>query len=160
LAASFRRLGLQATGVIEHGLAMVEKGGYQKVGILGGRRTVLSQSYARPLRRSGCVVRGRVAQPLSALIEQGEIESPAMTDLLRPLVAPLRSMDAVVLACTHYPAVRPQIQALLPGVELVDPAEGTAEWIAKNWEIGSSCGEPRRPKGSGGRKGPPAQILP
>ena len=24
----------------------------------------------------------------------------------------------------------------------------------------SSCGEPRRPKGSGGRKGPPAQLLP
>ena len=133
LAAAFHRLDLQVTGVIEHGVALVEKGDYQKVGILGGRRTVLSQSYARPLRRAGRAVRGRVAQPLSALIEKGELESAAMTDLLRRLLVPLRSMDAVVLACTHYPAIRPQIQEFLPGVALVDPAEETAEWVVKSW---------------------------
>ena len=133
LAAAFRRLDLQVTGVIEHGVALVEQGDSQKIGILGGRRTVLSQSYARPLRQAGRAVRGRVAQPLSALIEQGELESAALTDLLRRLLAPLRSMDAVVLACTHYPAIRPQIQAFLPGVELVDPAEATAEWVVKSW---------------------------
>jgi len=133
LAEAFRRLDLQVTGVIEHGVAMVEKGDYRAVGILGGRRTILSQSYARPLRRAGRTVQGRVAQPLSALIEAGDLESATMTDLLRRLLVPLRSMDAVVLACTHYPAIRPQIQALLPGVDLLDPAAATAEHIHLSW---------------------------
>ncbi|HEY2739888.1 MAG TPA: aspartate/glutamate racemase family protein [Thermoanaerobaculia bacterium] len=161
LATAFRRLDLQVTGVIEHGVALVEKGDYQKVGILGGRRTVLSRSYARPLRQSGRAVRGRVAQPLSALIEQGDLESAALTDLLRRLLAPLRSMDAVVLACTHYPAIRPQIQKLLPGVDLIDPAEATAEHVHLKWphpKVGEGLAPSRAGGGAFFTTGDPASM--
>lgn len=35
--------------------------------------------------------------------------------------------------CTHYPAIRGQIQALLPDCDLVDPAEATAEHLRREW---------------------------
>jgi len=66
-------------------------------------------------------------------------------------------------------AVGRTAQAVLAelGVEapsLRHPAHGGAarfrEQLREQRPDGSSCGEPRRPKGSGGRKGPPAQILP
>jgi glutamate racemase len=117
-------------GIIEHGLASVPEDIAGPIGVVGGRRTIAGGHYRRGLERRGHVVLSRVAQPLSAHIEAGRTGTPEfVTDLAR-IVAPLRGVDAVVLACTHYPAATRWFKAALPQALLIDPAERLAATIA------------------------------
>ncbi|OBA82469.1 hypothetical protein A9W99_01880 [Mycobacterium sp. 1164966.3] len=117
-------------GIIEHGLASVPDDIGGPIGVVGGRRTIAGGHYRRGLERRGHVVRSRVAQPLSAHIEAGRTCSPQFrTDLAR-IIAPLRGVDALVLACTHYPAASRWFKAALPQAMLIDPAERLAAAIA------------------------------
>jgi len=48
---------------------------------------------------------------------------------LEPMLA--QGMDELVLACTHYPLVRPLIERICgPGVEVIDPAPAVARRVA------------------------------
>lgn len=125
--------GLHITGVIDRGIELVQSTTYKKIGIIGGRRTILSHCFSNQLHTSKRKVIGRIAQPLSALIESGKLNSPHMTKTLTQILKPLKKCDALILACTHYPAVSDQIQALLPNCKLLDPAVTTASYIRKNW---------------------------
>jgi glutamate racemase len=54
----------------------------------------------------------------------------AVTQYLEP-IAWLKP-KALVLACTHYPLLRPAIDRVLgPDVALIDPAVATADYVAK-----------------------------
>lgn len=116
-------------GIIPHGLASVPDH-LTRIGVVGGRRTIAAGHYRRGLARPGRVVVSRVAQPLSAHIEAGRTGTAQFqADLVR-IVAPLRRVDALVLACTHYPAAGRWFAAALPGTRLIDPAEQMATSIA------------------------------
>ena len=104
----------------------VARQGCAEVGLLGGRRTVESQAYEQALAALGCAtkVRARVAQPLSALVEAGVLEGPELEREIMGIVAPLSDVSVLVSACTHYAAIRPQIEAMLPDLrDWVEPAE-------------------------------------
>ena len=116
-------------GIITHGLASVPED-LASIGVLGGQRTIDAGHYERGLARPGRVVLSRVAQPLSAHIEAGRIGSAQFYADLTDIVAPLREVDALVLACTHYPAASRWFAAALPGTLLIDPAEQLAAAIA------------------------------
>lgn len=117
-------------GIIDHGLASVpdEIRGY--VGVVGGRRTIASGCYRRGLSRPGREVLSRVAQPLSAHIEAGRAGSPGFVADLHRIVAPLQRAQALVLACTHYPAVSDWFADALPDTALIDPAHRLATAVA------------------------------
>lgn len=117
-------------GIIGHGLASVPDDITGSVGVVGGRRTIAGGHYRRGLARRGRVVLSRVAQPLSAHIEAGRTGSPQFLADLSRIVAPLRGVDALVLACTHYPAASQWFAAALPHTLLIDPAERMAAAIA------------------------------
>jgi glutamate racemase len=135
LQKEFIKHNLHVTGVIERGIELVKSTSYNNLGVIGGRRTILSKSYSIPLASKKRKVKGRVAQPLSALIERGELSSPHMTKTLTQILRPLENCDALLLACTHYPAVSDQIQTILPNCKLLDPAMTTANYIRKNWDF-------------------------
>ena len=118
-----RRAPLGVFGVIEPGVEAVLQLGARRVGVVGGRRTILSQAWARPLRRAGLLVQQRVAQPLSAAIERGEAHSLKTAALVRRICAPFTQIERLVLACTHYPAASEAFNRALPGVPLVDPMQ-------------------------------------
>ena len=92
------------------------------LGVIGGRRTILSGAYARPLRAAGWTVCPRIAQPLSGLIEAGLAHTPETLALLDTILRPLRGVEGLVLACTHYVVLGDAIRERLPGVSLIDPA--------------------------------------
>jgi glutamate racemase len=71
-----------------------------------------------------------VAQPLSAHIEAGSVGSPGFVADLRRIVAPLRRAQALVLACTHYPAVSDWFADALPDTALIDPVQRLATALA------------------------------
>jgi glutamate racemase len=120
-------------GIIEYGLASVPEDLTGHVGVVGGRRTIAAGHYRRGLARRGRVVLSRVAQPLSAHIEAGRTGSPEFRSDLTKVLAPLRRVDALVLACTHYPAARRWFAAALPHAQLIDPAERLVAAIAERY---------------------------
>jgi glutamate racemase len=104
-----------------------------EIGVMGGRRTIESGLYQEKLSACGLTVDARVAQPVSGLIERGIVEGPELETTLEPILDGLEDATAVLLACTHYPAVRGVIQRRLPGVRLIDPIEHWADSVAERW---------------------------
>ena len=117
---------LTVTDVVTHGVALVVSSPARRIGVVGGARTIRSGIFRRALVAAGRDVVQRVAQPLSARVEAGELSGAAVEADVARVVAPLRTADALLLACTHYPALAPVFRAQLPGVTLLDPVERLA----------------------------------
>ena len=114
---------IRITGVIEKAVesALAEKP--KRLGLIGGKRTVLSGVYRKAFAAKGVKVNQRIAQTLSALIESGDISSERFRTEAEKILTPLRKCSHILMACTHYPAAAETLAALLPNVKLIDPAE-------------------------------------
>ncbi len=105
----------------------------KKVGIIGTKLTVESQVYQQQLETLAPDIEV-VALPtplLAPMIEEGFINNNISGVVLKEyLHHPMfEGMDALLLACTHYALIRPQIQNLLPGVAIIDTAHTTAAFL-------------------------------
>jgi glutamate racemase len=118
-------------GIIGHGVASVPERLAGSVGVIGGRRTIAMGHYRRGLARPDRRVLSRVAQPLSAHIEAGRAGSPEFLADMARILAPLRGVDALVLACTHYPAASRWFASALPDTLLIDPVQRMAAAVAE-----------------------------
>ncbi len=128
-----------AEGIIRHGIDAIKASGLNNIGVIGGARTIHSQVYARPLRRAGFKLQQRIAQALSIRVEAGELDTPALHTDIKKIMHPLRHTEAVLLACTHYPAIEAQIKRYVSEqTQLIDPAELLADWIIQNWHFEAS----------------------
>jgi len=96
---------MKVAGVIEGAIRVTTRQRPVRLALLGGRRTVLSGVYRRALAAEGIGVTQRIAQPLSALIESGDVSSPALREQCRRILAPVKNYSHVLFACTHYPAI-------------------------------------------------------
>lgn len=124
---------LPTVGVLDASAVPIDA---ERVLLLGGQRTIRSGLWHKQVR--GRVpqvqVTGRVSQPLSAWIEAGNADgAPCKAYLHRQLRG---QWDTVVLACTHYAALRAQISRTLPDARVVDPALS----VAARLEAGSGSG--------------------
>lgn len=127
LRSRYQSSGVHVVDVISSGIKLVKSNSFRHVGIIGGRRTILSRIYQSALITSRRKIVGRIGQPLSAMIERGELDTPLIQATLAGILAPLHRCDALLLACTHYPAIRHWIEHLLPNCEILDPAKLTAQ---------------------------------
>jgi glutamate racemase len=128
-------IGVIAPGV-EAALAATRNG---RVGIIGTQGTIQSDAYQGLLRKSrGDVVITAVAAPLLvSLVEEDWLSHPATQLILEEYFAPMKAarVDTVVLACTHYPLLKPLAQRVLgPDVVLVDSAQNAAAALARKLE--------------------------
>jgi glutamate racemase len=124
---------VELTGVIAHALQMVRDDVALRIGVIGGRRTIRSGIYRRALATPGRAIHQRVAQPLSARVEAGDLTSADLRRELAEILRPLRDVEALLLACTHYPALASPIAQQLPGVRLLDPVERLLAWVSTHW---------------------------
>jgi len=115
--------GVPIFGVIHPAVRMTARMRPSELGLIGGRRTVVSGVHRRGLAEHGISVRQRIAQPLSALIESGDVSSDVIHAEARRIIAPLRGCSHILLACTHYPAILPVLRHHAPRVKFLDPAE-------------------------------------
>ena len=106
------------------------------LGVIGGARTIRSGVYRRSLEEIVPEITQRVAQPLSGMIERGEIGSQQMMSDLGLILRPMESTDALLMACTHYPAIAPLIQMHVPQARLIDPSTEMCDWISARWLSG------------------------
>ncbi len=124
LDALQKALPIPVIGMIEPGLqALTQATQTGRVAILGTTSTIQSGIYQKNLPLLNVLP---IACPLFVpLIEEGFATHPATEliarEYLKPLIAGL--CDSALLACTHYPLIRPLLASLLgPRVALVEPA--------------------------------------
>lgn len=106
-----------------------------RIGVLATEGTLRSERF-RMLAQAHAAHVELHLQPcpgLAAAIEAGDLDAPALLDIVRRCCEPLRAagVDTVVLGCTHYPFIAHHIQAVLgPAVRLIDTADAVARRTA------------------------------
>ncbi|UZJ45288.1 glutamate racemase [Marinimicrobium sp. C6131] len=125
------------------------------IGLLATPGTV-ARPYTRDLIQQfapDCTVISLGSSELVRLAEahlRGQTPSPEqLQDLLSPMMAHPRAseMDTLVLACTHFPLLKRELQAVVgPDVALIDSGEAIARrvayWLAELGLEGSACTSP------------------
>ncbi len=123
---------IRVSGVIEPAIKMALAAQPQRLGLIGGRRTILSGAYRKAFQQKGVHFRQRIAQPLSAMIEAGDLRSAAFRSSCEKILRPLYDSSHILLACTHYPAAADMISACVsPDTVLLDPAGEVAASAAQ-----------------------------
>ncbi len=103
----------------------------KKVGILATKGTLSSSLFhnTSKLHASGIEVIEREGTGLVDLIEEGQVDSKETYLLLQKYISPMleAGIDCLVLGCTHYPYLIPQIQKIVPpNVNIIDSGEAVA----------------------------------
>jgi glutamate racemase len=129
---------IATTGIIVHGIGKVRESKRKIIGVIGGRRTIRSGIYRKALATSKRRLLGRVAQPLSAHVEAGDLRSALVEEDVLRILRPLRDVEAILMACTHYPALRPIFENTLPGVAMLDPVPSMAQWVLRHFTVPAS----------------------
>ncbi|MBS1912550.1 MAG: glutamate racemase [Bacteroidetes bacterium] len=119
-------------GVIEPGAqAAIAQSRSHVIGVIGTEGTVRSHSYQHTLMElaPGAHVYAQACPVFVSLAEEGLDHHPATLIMTREYLAPLlaRSIDTLIMGCTHYPLLAPSIQEVAgPNVTLIDPGVATA----------------------------------
>ncbi len=151
-------------GVIAPGVqAALAASHTRRIGILGTQGTIQSNTYQLLLRKLSPKVH-IVANPaplLVSLIEENWLDHPATRLILQEYLTPLQAaqVDTIVLACTHYPLLKPLAREILgPDVTLVDSAENLALTLARVLNENDLARQPLSPSSDPDEPIPP-QIL-
>lgn len=103
----------------------------QKVGILATKGTLNSALFHATIKKYDNVTFvEQVGTGLVELIETGKIYSQEMTHLLTKYLSPMikQNIDYLVLGCSHYPYLIPQIKTIIPNhIEIIDSGFAVAK---------------------------------
>jgi len=136
-------IGVIAPGV-QAALAATRNG---RVGIIGTQGTIQSEAYQSLLRlyHPDIIITAIAAPLLVSLVEEDWLSHPATDLIMEEYLAPMKAarIDTLVLACTHYPLLKPLAQRVLgPDVVLVDSAQNAAATLARKLEAaGLRCAQ-------------------
>ncbi|MEM5565860.1 glutamate racemase [Psychroserpens sp. AS72] len=102
------------------------------IGILATKGTLSSDLFHKTtdLYSNGITVIEQVGEGIVPLIEQGKTNSDAMKSLLHEYLKPMlkANIDYLVLGCTHYPYLIPQLLEMLPKhVKIIDSGLAVAK---------------------------------
>lgn len=102
----------------------------QTIGVLATKGTLSSELFNKSVEMfQNTRIIEQVGHGLVELIESGDIDSPQMTKLLHTYLDPMikENIDYLVLGCSHYPYLIPQLQKILPqDVKIIDSGEAVA----------------------------------
>lgn len=102
----------------------------QKIGILATKGTLNSELFYKNVEKfQDIAIIEQIGYGLVELIENGDIDSPEMNQLLHSYLDPMveQNIDYLVLGCSHYPYLIPQIEKILPkNVHIIDSGEAVA----------------------------------
>lgn len=106
-----------------------------KIGILATKGTLNSTLFAKTSASLGHIeIVEQIGEGLVPLIESGKIESAEMTELLTKYLnnLTLNGIDNLVLGCSHYPFLIPQIKKIIGNeINIVDSGEAVAKQTKK-----------------------------
>jgi glutamate racemase len=103
----------------------------QTIGILATKGTLNSELFNRQVENySNVEIIEQVGYGLVELIESGKIETEEMRNLLKIYLRPMisKNMDYLVLGCSHYPYLIPEIKKIIPPtVKVIDSGLAVAK---------------------------------
>jgi glutamate racemase len=104
------------------------------IGVLTTQATANGDLYKRVVARFAADVKviTRVSPQLVAMVEAGTQDDPESEAILRAHVEPMlaEGADQIVLACTHFPFLKTQLQKIT-SVPLVDPGAAVARQVGR-----------------------------
>jgi glutamate racemase len=113
----------------------VTKSKTQIIGILATQGTLNSELFHNTTEKyHDTKIIEQVGHGLVQLIEKGDIDSNEMTQLLHSYLDPMieANIDCLVLGCSHYPYLIPQIRMILPAhIQIIDSGEAVAKQTQK-----------------------------
>lgn len=133
--------------------AAEEASQYGRVGVLATLGTVASNAWAIEIKKlnNKAKVFQSPAPMLVPLIEEGEnvLAKPFLLKYLKPFKN--KSLDALVLGCTHYPMLKKEIKENMPtGVKIISQDEiipkKLKEYLARHGEIAKKLSKKRSMK--------------
>jgi glutamate racemase len=102
---------------------------------------VSSHAYRSALEKLGIVAIEKACPLFVPLVEEGWTDHPVTEQVARIYLDDLgrgqqaangKSVDVLVLGCTHYPLLKPLLRRVLPpDMQLVDSAQATAQDLAE-----------------------------
>jgi len=103
----------------------------KKVGILATKGTLSSKLFAETSSKFAKDIQTIevIGQGLVEAIESGKINHPSTFELLKDIMQPIleQDIDFLVLGCTHYPYLIPQLEKILPEhVQIIDSGKAVA----------------------------------
>ena len=106
------------------------------IAIIGTKVTIRSQAYEKLIHglRPELTIHSVSCPTLVPLIEEGIIENQIMDLSIRHYLDQFISyhrIDTLVLGCTHYPLIRPNIEKLYPGLSIINPSKEIVRSIKK-----------------------------
>lgn len=103
----------------------------QKIGILATKGTLNSELFNKTASSfKNIKIIEQIGHGLVQLIENGSINTPEMYDLLKSYLNPMinEDIDYLVLGCSHYPYLIPQIKKILPSkIKIIDSGKAVAK---------------------------------
>ena len=103
----------------------------QTIGILATQGTLNSELFNKTTEKfQETKIIEQVGHGIVQLIESGKINSPEMTQLLHSYLSPMveANIDYLVLGCSHYPYLIPQIKKIIPeNIHIIDSGEAVAK---------------------------------
>lgn len=117
--------------VIQGSIGAISESLCQKIAILGTERTIQSRVYETLLQKMYPKLEV-VSVPCPKLAPMIESQDPQLDSVVDEYLANLHHVDTVLLACTHYPLIRPIFEKKLgKNVQVLDSAKNTAVEVKK-----------------------------
>ncbi len=156
LTALRRRYDLPVLGVIRPGASAAALATrVRRVGVIATPATIRSHAYFEAIKDENPAIEvdEHATPALVPLVEAGELRGPVAEATVRDALAPLlgerdadgesifprppgAEIDTLLLGCTHYPLLRPLIEAVVgPRIAIVDSAASTASALAELLDI-------------------------
>ena len=106
----------------------------QRIAVLGTKGTIRSGVYQNEIRKRlpDAFVMATACPLFVPLIEERLMSHQATKLIIEEYLTPVleQKIDTLLLACTHYPLLRPQIEEMAgKGITIIDPAVACAEEI-------------------------------
>ncbi len=108
--------------------------GIGKIGVIGTKGTVRSEIYSRKIKKiKPSLDVASLATPLLApMIEEGFFNNKISRTIINSYLSrpKLKKLDCLILACTHYPLIKPEIEDYYKNsVNIIDSARSVALYL-------------------------------
>ncbi|MGB4775001.1 MAG: glutamate racemase [Daejeonella sp.] len=115
---------------------MLQAHKYKRIGVIGTKSTIKSNIYERKIKDADPEIQvSSLATPLLApMIEEGFFNNTISHTIINSYLSSpkLKNIDSLILACTHYPLIKDEINAFYKGkIDIINTAEIVAQYVKK-----------------------------
>lgn len=135
--------------VVQH---LVAEGHHKTIGLIGTKRTVSSAVYKKKFEKidSSITVKSLATPLLAPMIEEGFFNNKISKTVVHSYLSNphLTKIEAIILACTHYPLIMPEIKSYYKGqIEIINSAEivslAVQQFLKQNYLLNVSDKAPK-----------------